>query len=364
MSKAVHKHFPALDGLRGIAIILILLNHHFSWVPIIKNTCWVGVDLFFVISGFLITRILLNTRSDNYFFRNFYVKRSFRIFPAYYLTLGIFLIAIANLQLFKIQWDYYFSHLWHLIFYFQNWLYILNPIPEPQMIFFHFWSLAIEEQFYIVFPLLVWLLKTPGKIFTLLLCILTASILYRAAIIYYLQPNTEQFLARYMTRVDGICVGALLAIINCSKQGVDIKHSLAKVFLPFLLAHVLLFLVIKISHSSFPHFAVMGYTTISILFGILLMLAIREKGSVFKTLNQSLLKFFGKISYGLYLIHFPIIVIITYYAGSIPLVEKLNSILGLAGFSTLTALFAIGVSYLSHKYFEVPILKKRIHFLK
>jgi len=159
---------PALDGLRGIAIILVML-HHFTYyrptsgideqIVSVLIFFWTGVDLFFVLSGFLITGILLDTRGNERYFTSFYARRILRIFPLYYLILFLALVVLpkfpavhtvligqdASVDL-PPQWPY--------------WLYLTNfSIADRGWVHGWVdvaWSLAIEEQFYLIWPLVVW----------------------------------------------------------------------------------------------------------------------------------------------------------------------------------------------------------------
>src|SRR5688572_28211876 len=140
-------YYPALDGLRGVAILLVVLYHNFGFI---KQSYfgWLGVDLFFVLSGFLITDILLRTRSQPGFLRDFYMRRVLRIFPLYYVSLIIFLFILAPLTSAKVEWGYYLGNQVYFWTYLQNWLFIFKD-PGNAHILNHFWSLAVEEQFYI-----------------------------------------------------------------------------------------------------------------------------------------------------------------------------------------------------------------------
>src|SRR4030095_11127987 len=147
-------YYPALDGLRGFAILGVLLQHNFSFLPIPKYG-WVGVDLFFVLSGFLITEILLKTKEHKNYLPNFYIRRILRIFPLYYGSLILFFALGPLVSQFKDQYSYYSANQGMLWAYLQNWLYIAKPRLDDHTVFSHFWSLSVEEQFYLVWPLLV-----------------------------------------------------------------------------------------------------------------------------------------------------------------------------------------------------------------
>ena len=167
------KHILALDGLRGMAILGVILFHAaVEYAPstlsgkalgAVFNVGWGGVDLFFVLSGFLITGILLETRGTAGFFRNFYARRTLRIFPLYYGVLFVIFVVLPHYRPFDTPglqtiarnqgwfWTYLtnFGFIVHgSVFGNSDWL-LLN----------HFWSLAVEEQFYLVWPLLVYLLS-------------------------------------------------------------------------------------------------------------------------------------------------------------------------------------------------------------
>src|SRR5262245_39580963 len=154
----VPPHIPALDGLRGIAILLVIphnadvFSNSAAWLwpaALLAHAGWIGVQLFFVLSGFLITRNLLDSRAADNYFQSFYWRRVLRIFPLYYLTLIAGLViaprlfqfpsgALASLQ--NQAW------LWTFL---SNWT---QPLGLEVSGFSHFWSLAIEEQFYLVWP--------------------------------------------------------------------------------------------------------------------------------------------------------------------------------------------------------------------
>src|SRR6266849_4754306 len=156
-----------LDGIRGIAILLVLALHF--GLPVcppgilhdILGMGWAGVDLFFVLSGFLITGILLDSKGKPDYFRRFYLRRVFRILPIYYAYLIVFfhvvpVIAHATGRLATFEYGRG-DEVWYWI-YLSNWRHAVNQNPHLR----HFWSLSIEEQFYIVWPLVVYLM--PARI--------------------------------------------------------------------------------------------------------------------------------------------------------------------------------------------------------
>jgi peptidoglycan/LPS O-acetylase OafA/YrhL len=161
-------HLPALDGVRGLAILLVMLTH-FTLVqqgPVLDRLVgmagrfgWTGVDLFFVLSGFLITSILLSSRGTGHYFRNFYARRTLRIFPLYFFVIFIATVVIPSLPF---AWTEHFRvENWTRPLY---WLYLSNfaitfsPDASNDMLGLT-WSLAIEEQFYLIWPILVLLLS-------------------------------------------------------------------------------------------------------------------------------------------------------------------------------------------------------------
>src|SRR5437773_11061572 len=102
-------YYPSLDGLRGVAIILVLLHHNFDFIPNFSYG-WIGVDLFFVLSGFLITEILIATREEKNYLPKFYLRRALRIFPLYYLAIILFFLIVPHLSKLAIQFSYYSDH--------------------------------------------------------------------------------------------------------------------------------------------------------------------------------------------------------------------------------------------------------------
>jgi peptidoglycan/LPS O-acetylase OafA/YrhL len=158
------QHFKSLDGLRGLAVLMVFFYHFYPRTPrdpiaILAGTCWLGVDLFFALSGFLITGILYDTLGDPNFFRNFYGRRSLRLFPVYIVIVAC-VIAVSTLL---------GGHLtvWSIPFF----IYAANivvdlhkPIGIVGANLLHLWSLALEEQFYLLWPMAIFLLRNRRRI--------------------------------------------------------------------------------------------------------------------------------------------------------------------------------------------------------
>lgn len=140
------KHISSLDGLRGLAILMVLFHHYFQgvssdWLNNLASSMWIGVDLFFVLSGFLITRILIKTKSNENYFRNFYIRRSLRIFPVYYTVIILTFFFLRDFEIFHIE-DSLFP--WSYILYYSNYVAVAEGGWKGGALL-PTWSLAVEE---------------------------------------------------------------------------------------------------------------------------------------------------------------------------------------------------------------------------
>ena len=317
----VGKHIPALDGLRGVAILAVLLAHFTIITPepsadwprlawrVLKSG-WIGVDLFFVLSGFLITGILLDAKGTRGFFRNFYMRRTLRIFPLYYAVLvAIFLViprfhlAPADAALLEQygQWWY--------------WLYLTNvltAIHHFAAIPFHaghLWSLAVEEQFYLFWPLVVHALG-PRGLKRLCLAILGGALLLRLGIRLADDPNyavyPDAVYTLLITRADTLALGGLLALLVRDADGIAIVRRLA---VPALLVAAIpvaaLFVKDRGLNAGGVAMQTIGYSALAIAFAALLALAVfSRRGSMLsRSLTSGWLMAFGRYSYAIYLFH-------------------------------------------------------------
>jgi peptidoglycan/LPS O-acetylase OafA/YrhL len=357
-----------LDGVRGMAILIVMLHHAMLCAPIkatsgwqkvvsdIAGEGWIGVDLFFVLSGYLITTILLRTRDQSNYYRNFYARRTLRIFPLYYaavlLTCVVFpLVSHGNMA----------RSLWtHQAWY---WLYIPNILIFVHgnwfnSLFDHTWSLAIEEQFYLVWPLTVRLLGARRLAPTVVVIALASSGLrvWMSAHGY----SEAQIRALPLSHCDGLALGALLSSLEALKTTISLRRQLGWALLlagAILRAPLLRPLIGNAVHDN----ALVG-TGWTLMFGGILALLVTAPGAgLARAFSVRPLVFLGTYSYGIYLIHMPLML-----AGG----KVLGHVAALEADQALTALllmvfaggFAIVLAVLSFRYFEGPFLKLKTRF--
>lgn len=360
-------HIPVLDGLRGMAVLMVLLFHFWQGLPVYQHPFppeisrglslfsigQKGVDLFFVLSGFLITGILLRTRGSAHYFKNFYIRRSLRIFPLYFaVVLGCLLVGVIWSTP-EFQWH----KTWWYLCYLQNVGTTFWPesVGEPG----HFWSLAVEEHFYLFWPLVVLLLKRRQLLFfSLGLAVL--SIIVRAV---FLRLGLDVFTFTFC-RMDTLALGALLAILSGSpRQWQATKTWVARLFLP--LAGLALGSFFILSGTASPLLQTFKYTLFAGLCGAVLVLALAPGrwNALPRLFNLGWLREMGKTSYAMYVFH-PFI-----YAG---VMGRLYA----AGWSPLRGAFwpalltelilALGltilVSQISWMFFEQPLIKLKTRF--
>lgn len=350
---AHRQYYPALDGLRGLAILLVIVYHNFGFINYFFFG-WLGVDLFFVLSGFLITDILLNTAGRPHFLRNFYTRRLLRIFPLYYLALLLFIYLIPALT-HAFPADYYRDNQLWMWTYLQNWLYIFKPAGETTGLH-HLWSLAVEEQFYLLWPIVILLLKKPGRLLIFISLVLLAVIGLRIWIWNSAITNLAYFNLYTFSRIDGLCIGSMIALLQRINSGFLSKNTSIVVFC-FALGNFAFYFINRKYAFSFPYLAIAGYTTFAMTFGLLVNEAVTN-GTMLITriFSWSLLRFFGRISYGLYVFHWPVYLILAPVFNQ-QFVFPGNSTLTHLTTSLLTTGIAILLSLLSFRYYESYFLR-------
>jgi peptidoglycan/LPS O-acetylase OafA/YrhL len=386
--RVVSGHMPALDGLRGIAILLVLI-FHFSWAPGvfaglsqrllfgITGSGWTGVELFFVLSGFLITGILLDSKGAENYFSSFYLRRALRILPLSYAALFVGFILcplLGKLGLPFLPKEFSTAQLWYW-FYLGNWAWLRG---QDIGYFYHFWSLAVEEQFYLVWPCVIFMTsrRTLAKI-----CIALALVAPILRILLYIK-GVDGFIFT-TSHLDALGLGALAALIARDENWVRLLiPRLNYLIYPGLVIFCLLGVANRSFSSDGPAF-VFGALPLAIFFTGLLLRAVATTGSrsrLQQFLQVGWLRSCGKYSYAMYVIHYPLIagpyrdIVQPYlmrYIHRPPLWDWFHhpSILGGAILLTLVivhilapCLFFFGVGKFSWWAFEGPINNLKRHF--
>lgn len=352
-------YYPALDGLRGVASLLVVIYHNFGFINKYFFFGWLGLDIFFVLSGFLITDNLLSTLGKPHFLRNFYVRRVLRLFPVYYAGLIIFLIILPSLQNLPVKLDYFVQNQVWLWTYTQNWLYIFNP--PTQSFLNHLWSLAVEEQFYMLWPFVVLALRKPSYLMIFISLILLLTIGFRIWIWIYRVEGLAYYNLYTFTRIDGICIGCMIALLQKINFRFLEKNTALIVFV-FAGFNFLFYFINQQYENSFPYLAMIGYTTFAMIFGLLVNDIVNKSTRFFTVIfDVPILKFFGRVSYGCYIIHWPL------YLLTMPWLLKWaeriipdNYSRFLASFIITAASYFLG--YLSYRFFEMRFLRLKKHF--
>lgn len=322
---AVLTHMPAIDGLRGIAILLVLIHHFTPAVSgsaftkrmlMISHTGWIGVDLFFVLSGFLITCILLKTRSGPDYFLNFYARRTLRIFPIYYITLVALLVVLPALlavpQLGEAVNTLFSKTTRDLpsMLDGQSWLWLYGTNLKIAMegdrwgTVNHFWSLAVEEHFYLVWPVVVYFASRGTLKRICMVCILGAPLLRAMLMLGGFDSVVPYVLT--VTRVDSLAVGGLLAALITERNGIQKWSSrltaVAAVSVVMLIAIVAYYKRLNRDDLMTTVFAYSLLATIS-AWAVLKASQIRIGTRAHTIIANPVLMSLGKYSYGLYVTH-------------------------------------------------------------
>lgn len=354
------KHIIQLDGLRFFAVLMVMVGHWFQWRwtdPILTKLPLVhGVTLFFVLSGFLITRILISNR-DKYdsagqtklpLIKNFYVRRFFRIFPIYYLL--IFALFIFDFRNTREMFPWLVSYTSNIYQSITN-----NGIPN----FNHFWSLAVEEQFYLFWPFIIVFLR-PKRTLPVILLTIAIAMLTRT----YLALYTGKWMAiMYFTvcNMHALGIGALLAYLKTYRT--DVAERLSRPTFVYGAIGTYLLLLFCQKYFEWEWYSKIFETFSFAIASFFIILRASENG--FKGLGRMILEnrfvtYSGKISYGLYVYHLFVPDIYYFLAPKLGLNISNNYLLFLAFYA-----IAFVISHFSWVLIEAPInrLKDRFPYL-
>lgn len=383
-------HIPALDGIRGIAVLMVMV-FHFSivtkheqlsariddWYQSVTFLGWMGVELFFVLSGFLITGILLKTKSSSNYFKAFYMRRALRIFPLYYgfLAVMIFgLIPLANAMsattsildpIVTQMGDLQDKQAWFWL-YASNIYTFVHDGEKAVNGMGHFWSLAIEEQYYLIWTPLVFVLN-PKRLAIACVALIAAVTAYR---IYLVSIGTSHYTISTFTatRVDTIIYGSLGACLLYQGIPERICKLMRKSIIPLWIIGLGAQIAQGSSLGATDWSLAMSPTILSIIFTITVLgvaTVDRENPTkLVKALTFKPLVHLGTISYGLYVFHVPL------RGAFLPLYEKLvpktliagSQLHWTLGFVALGLIASLVIAQLSWWFFESPILKLKKRF--
>jgi peptidoglycan/LPS O-acetylase OafA/YrhL len=311
------RRVPALDGLRGLAILLVI-PHNGNLMPagnlpgvahIAKDLMlngWTGVQLFFVLSGFLISGVLLDTQDSNSYYKSFFARRALRILPLYYGVLIVTFLVLAPLGLLPAETlatQHNQTWLWTFL---ANWS---DPFGLEVKGFAHFWSLAVEEQFYLLWPFLVHRMR-PQRVLTLCLGLCIAALAIRTLI--RVKGWSDDFPYEFtICRMDALAMGAAAAaLLRIPLWEQRIQRGLR--YLPWA-ALLLLLVMVPLTHDyqrTGWATQTFGFTTLAAAFAMLVLAASFMRASdsswLARFLSLAPLRAAGKYSYAMYVFHFPL----------------------------------------------------------
>jgi peptidoglycan/LPS O-acetylase OafA/YrhL len=348
-------YIPQFDGLRGVAVLMVLIGHsgflerlpHAGMLEYARFS----VDSYFVLSGFLITGILLDSKGSEHYFRNFYARRAVRIWPLYYLVL--FLVFVVE-PLFVPAMRPTVASIWPAFaFYVQNLIYHdAYPLGLAAT-----WSLAVEEQFYMTWPLLILLLKK-RTLTIVLFSLFVLSLSLRLA--FYFRGAASGFVHQYtFSRLDSITFGSLAALWLRSPSCTLFRWRKSSYWFLFIgVAGTMLARILMHRNSS-----IVGYTFLGVMYtGLIGLLLISGTSSLLgRSFSARWLRYMGRISYGIYLLHYPLFIFWARFINSgnlFPSNPVARNLLAFGG----QILIATVAGSISWYFFEEPILRLKERF--
>jgi peptidoglycan/LPS O-acetylase OafA/YrhL len=348
-----------LDGLRGVAILSVMLFHYAQETGPLHSFArvflmgWIGVDLFFVLSGYLITGILLDSAGRPSYYRNFIIRRALRIFPLYYACLG--LCGILAYYPGPFQWrDFFRSTGWYLAYIGNVKVFLENAWPRMAMLT-PLWSLQVEEQFYFTFPLLVWALKRK-TLARVLAAAVVLALAIRIVMTFAMPRNTAGTYALSPCRMDALAMGGLIAIVRR-----EWPERLKNPWIgrgALLCAAVLVAIGVKDNTPWSNPMRTFGFTALDLAFaGLIATLIGRRPRDLLAVFRFRPLVWIGTISYGLYLLHIPAPRIAHLLLDPLVRIPARGSADFFLSFAA-----AIAAAWLSWRFFESRILKWKDRF--
>ncbi len=371
-----------LDGLRGIAIALVLVYHfdfayelefgrESGWfidgiVTGLARAGWAGVDLFFVLSGFLITGILLSSKgAARRFFGNFYARRSLRIFPAYYAFLLLLLLLLPVFDEFSPR-DILLDHFVWYATYLTNIFEAINPGLRGDVLFTgHIWSLAIEEQFYLLWPAFVFFFSRKTLMW---LCLVGIAIAFGLRLGFFIADLPGGLGYTLMpARMDALAAGAVVALAIRDEAGLRLLKRWAPLVAMAGLGIVAGYGLVDGGFTPLDDWVrTAGFSVLALLFASLLALTLGLKagGTAANLLSNPALRWLGRYSYAAYLIHLPAAVILSRKIDFSDLIPEMagSTFVSEIAFGIAAAAITLSMAWLSWQVWESQFLKLKRRF--
>ena len=371
--------YPALHGLRVLAIVSVV-QYHVTWIfwgeqgiPLDRGfvdrslSVFFGMDLFFLLSGFLIGSILLRSLQKNgtQDLRRFYLRRVLRTFPSYYVVLTILALTLPLTATQRAHLPYEYAYLTNFV-----------SLHRPDIIMFWGWSLSLEEQFYLTVPLLFFVLhrlRSERARFVLLGALFVAALVVRLVIYYRYRPWNDFILYgalyfRTYTRFDTLIAGILLAFVH-QRHGEAVGRFLARPFHRALLALpalTCLWLLLNPAmfgeeHVQLVHVFAWGTVT-SLMYLLALPLLLHGDGFIHRGLSAPFFRRAATLGYGVYLVHIPIIDHVVLPVAKALHARRVSLLLVWPAALAATMLISFLIGYLMHVLIEKPSLRLRERF--
>ena len=364
-------HIPALDGIRGLAILLVLFchlfwansntgNRIFDFLSVIRDFSAVGVNLFFALSGFLITGILLDTLDIPHFFRTFYARRTLRIFPLYYGFLFLMLLFTKPLHLHWNGWQYfYLTYTANLA------VWARAPLVLPHFNINHFWSLQVEEQFYLVWPFIVYRVRNLQSLIRLSIVSCIVVLLIRVGLVVA-RPYLHNIYLPYsptFSCADNLLFGCCLcALLRTSRRNKVLKFA-PRVFAACIFILICAaFLNNGLDWQKSFFLPTLGFSFVGISSASLIAMMLRANSRTQRLFSNRVLRFFGKYSYGLYVYHYSIDASLSAPIRAYIDARFHNKGFGVFSGAVIVAILTIAVSLLSYHVYEIRFLRLKKYF--
>ena len=365
--------YRGLDGVRAIAVLLVFSVHYMGFFTFFAG--WIGVLVFFVLSGFLITGILYDNRDESHRFRNFYVRRTLRIFPLFYFAWLLVLVASlllhASWHPLQLLWVVYLGNYVRFIAGNLSMDHIFTAHSNLPLEIGHFWSLAVEEQFYLIWPLVVFWVRTRKTLLRICGLTVVAVLLLRIALWATVPDSVLSMELLYrvsFTQCDAFMLGGLMALwMRGPEKDALLRHS-SKILFIAMAALVVAYVANNGFHArnlldTSAWMSTYGFTLVDCAAAGLILCALRPDSPVFRVTTSWPLRIVGRYSYGIYVYHVLLMPFLhTYVLPVNAAAPKLAYRLHLALSTSIDLLIVVAVSALSYHVVELPFLAMKDRF--